>query len=294
MVRSKTKKLVSDKVRIDQALLDSLPSCELRPKRLHRAMHYAVSSGGKRIRPRLLLASSYLYSPIVDPIHAALAIEYLHTYTLIHDDLPAMDNSDLRRAKPTCHVAFDEATALLAGDALLTQAFKMLAKNYRDNPRLACALIENLSTASDSLRLIGGQMIDVESEGQVLEAETLDFIHRNKTAALLTASITMGLEFWQASPEQVDLARSMGQEIGMAFQIIDDVLDSTADTQQIGKPAGLDSAASKFTYVNLYGVDEARKRADIHSQNALEYAQALGGANEQLLLILSQISKRVY
>lgn len=289
-----TEKLDSDKARIDQALVDGLPACDVRPQRLHRAMHHSVHAGGKRIRPRLLLACSQLYTPVVDAIHAAVAIEYLHTYTLIHDDLPAIDNSDLRRGRPTCHVAFDEATAILAGDALLTQAFKLLAQKYKHQPDLMATLIGDLATASDSMRLIGGQMTDIESEGQLLSAETLDFIHRNKTAALLTAAITMGLEFWQPSLAQRKLAQRLGQEMGMAFQIIDDILDLTADTQQIGKPAGLDSAANKFTYVNLYGVEEARKRADIHSQNALEAAHALGGANKDLLIILSQISKRSY
>ena len=195
---------------------------------------------GQAHTPRLLMACSQLYTPIDDAIHAAVAIEeVLHTYTLIHDDLPAIDNSDLRRGQATCHVAFDEATALLAGDALLTQAFKILAQRYRSKPDLACALIEDLSTASDSLRLIGGQMTDIECEGQLLDADTLDFIHRNKTAALLTAAITMGLEFWQASQEQRQIAQDLGHEMGMAFQIIDDILDSTADTQLIGKPAGL-------------------------------------------------------
>ena len=295
MVRQlQTENLDSDKVRIDRALVAGLPARDLRPQQLHGAMHHSVRAGGKRIRPRLLMACSQLYTPIDDAIHAAVAIEYLHTYTLIHDDLPAIDNSDLRRGQATCHVAFDEATALLAGDALLTQAFKILAQSYRSKPALACALIEDLSTASDSLRLIGGQMTDIECEGQLLDADTLDFIHRNKTAALLTAAITMGLEFWQASQEQRQIAQDLGHEMGMAFQIIDDILDSTADTQLIGKPAGLDSAANKFTYVSLYGIEDARKRADRHSQNALEAAYALGGANKALIEILEQMSQRSY
>lgn len=289
-----TDKSDSDKTRIDQALLAGLPDCDVRPQRLHRAMHHSVCAGGKRIRPLLLLACSELYTPIANPLHAAVAIEYLHTYTLIHDDLPAVDNSDLRRGRATCHMAFDEATAILAGDALLTQAFKILAQRYRSKPDLACALIEDLSTASDSLRLIGGQMTDIESEGQVLDADKLDFIHRNKTAALLTAAITMGMEFWQANREQRQIAQDLGHEMGMAFQIIDDILDSTADTQLIGKPAGLDSAAKKFTYVSLYGVEDARKRADRHSQNALEAAYALGGANKALIEILKQMSQRSF
>ncbi len=289
-----TDKLDSDKARIGQALLAGLPDCDARPQRLHRAMHHSVCAGGKRIRPLLLLACSELYTPIANALHAAVAIEYLHTYTLIHDDLPAVDNSDLRRGRATCHMAFDEATAILAGDALLTQAFKILSHEYSGQPELACALIRDLATAGDSMRLIGGQMTDIESEGQILAAETLNFIHRNKTGALLTAAITMGLEFWQPSSQQRKLAQDLGQEIGMAFQIIDDILDSTADTQQMGKPAGLDSSANKFTYVSLYGVDEARKRADVHSQNALEAAHAIGGSNERLLEIAEKISKRSY
>jgi geranylgeranyl pyrophosphate synthase len=289
-----TDKLDSDKTRIDQALLDGLPDCDVRPQRLHRAMHHSVCAGGKRIRPLLLLACSELYTPIANPLHAAMAIEYLHTYTLIHDDLPAVDNSDLRRGQPTCHMAFDEATAILAGDALLTLAFKILPHEYREQPELACALIRDLATASDSLRLIGGQMTDIESEGQSLSAETLNFIHRNKTGALLTAAITMGLEFWQPSRQQRKLAQELGQAIGMAFQIIDDILDATADTQHIGKPTGLDSSANKCTYVSLYGIEGARKRADRHSQNALEAAYALGGANKALIAILEQMSQRSF
>lgn len=294
MTQLQTEKSDSDKDLINRALVDGLPACDVRPQRLHCAMHHSMSAGGKRIRPRLLMACSQLYAPIDDAIHAAVAIEYLHTYTLIHDDLPAIDNSDLRRGQATCHVAFDEATALLAGDALLTQAFKILAQRYRSKPDLACALIEDLSTASDSMRLIGGQMTDIESEGQLLDADRLNFIHRNKTAALLTAAITMGLQFWQASREQQKIGQHLGYEIGMAFQIIDDILDSTADTLEIGKPAGLDSAANKFTYVSLYGIEDARKRADRHSQNALEAAYALGGANKALIEILEQMSQRSF
>ena len=289
-----TENLDSDKARIDQALLEALPDCDARPPRLHSAMHHSVRAGGKRIRPLLLLACSELYTPIANALHAAVAIEYLHTYTLIHADLPAIDNSDLRRGQPTCHMAFDEATAILAGDALLTLAFKILPHEYGEQPELACALIRDLATASDSLRLIGGQMTDIESEGHSLSAETLDFIHRNKTGALLTASISMGFEFWQPSYQQRKLAQVLGEAIGMAFQIIDDILDATADTRHIGKPTGLDSSANKCTYVSLYGVDEARKRADVYSQHALDAAHTIGGSNQRLLSILEKIAKRSY
>ena len=227
-VPSALKEKLNELQQVAESAIDSrLPSCETHPARLHTAMRYAVMNGGKRIRPVLLLAASKLLPTKADPESAAVAIECLHAYTLIHDDLPCMDNSDLRRGKPSCHKKFDEATALLAGDALLTYAFELLGREYAENAELANTLISDLAIAAGSQRLIGGQMEDVDRAGADLDRKTLLFIHENKTAALITAALTMGLRFCEPSEEQLNLIRKTGYHLGMTFQIVDDILDAT-------------------------------------------------------------------
>lgn len=271
-----------------------LPAADLRPKRLHSAMRYSMEAGGKRIRPSLLILASELLPKSGAPLAAAVAIECLHTYTLIHDDLPSVDNSDLRRGRPACHKQFDEATALLAGDALLTHAFELLAVSYADEPKLATALVADLARASNSQQLIGGQMEDIENEGKQVDADTLHYIHRNKTAALITAALVMGLRFADPDDAQVELMREAGFHLGMNFQIVDDILDATSDPETMGKPVGNDAAADKSTYVALHGIEGAKKEAKAHSDAAIEAIKQLGGATEMLTQLVAAISERAH
>lgn len=276
-------------VGIDQLL----PKADTRPGNLHAAMRYSMEAGGKRIRPALLLAASELFESTADPTAAAVAIECLHTYTLIHDDLPSIDDSDLRRGRPACHTQFDEATAVLAGDALLTYAFQLLASEYSEHPKLGLRLIHELSDASGSERLIGGQMEDIENEGKALDADTLRYIHENKTAALLTAALKMGLFFCGPSESQIQLAQEAGYHLGLAFQIIDDILDATSDAATMGKPVGNDAAAEKSTYVALHGIEGAQAEAKRHTEEAIAALEKLGGNNETLVELVREMETRI-
>ena len=285
-------KLTAFQKEIELAIDQYMPPGDSRPAQLHAAMRYAVMAGGKRIRPVLLLAASRVFPSNIDPKAAAVAIECLHTYTLIHDDLPCMDNSDLRRGKATCHKEFDEATALLAGDALLTFAFELISKAYQSEPVLATALISDLATASGSMRLIGGQMEDVERAGQDLDSETLSFIHENKTAALLTAALTMGFRMGRPTEEQLKQIKKAGYHLGMTFQIVDDILDASATSESMGKPTGADADAHKTTYPALFGLDGARQEASKHTATALEYLKALGGDTDFIIQLVQELERR--
>jgi geranylgeranyl diphosphate synthase, type II len=245
--------------------LDRLvPSEATPPEQLHRAMRYSLLAGGKRLRPALLLAAGEAFgADTVDLLPAACAIEMIHTYSLIHDDLPAMDNDDLRRGRPTCHKAFGEAVAILAGDALLTQAFGVLASNAptRDAERQVRVIREAATAAGTVEALIGGQMADIESEGKRVDAATLEYIHRSKTGAMITASVVMGGLIAGADEDQIDKLRGYGQRIGLAFQIADDILDVTSTSEQLGKTPGKDQAANKATYPAIHGIAASEKRA---------------------------------
>lgn len=287
-------KLSVYKSRLETGIDELLPSVNERPSRLHAAMRYSMQASGKRLRPALLFLASELFPIKTDPVPAAVAIECLHTYTLIHDDLPAIDNSDLRRGRPACHTQFDEATALLAGDGLLTFAFQLIIRQYRSAPALATDLVGILAEASGSERLIGGQMEDIENEGRPVDAATLLFIHENKTAALLTAALEMGLRFGEPSSEQVEQVRKIGYHLGMAFQIIDDILDATSDAKTMGKPVGNDAAVDKLTYVALHGIEGAQSEAERQTKLALEKTAALGGQNGDLIALIESMAHRVH
>lgn len=286
-------KLESLRHLVEQGISTLLPSPNTRPERLHQAIHYSMNAGGKRIRPALLLLSSEIFDSEGDPLPAAIAVECLHTYTLIHDDLPSIDNSDLRRGKPSCHKAFDEATALLAGDSLLTYAFEILSGHYAYHPELALELVKDLSTASGSQKLIGGQMEDIDSEGQAIAPATLAFIHENKTAALITAALTMGLRFGDTTEGQISLMKNVGFHIGMNFQIVDDILDATSSAEEMGKPVGSDAKAQKSTYVAMHGIEGARKRARVHAASAISALEEIGGRNESLIDFVTHLNSRV-
>lgn len=281
-------------MRVERGIDRLLPAAETRPARLHAAMRYSMQAGGKRIRPALLFAASELFPSEADPTAAAVAIECLHTYTLIHDDLPSIDDSDLRRGRPSCHAQFDEATAVLAGDALLTYAFQLLAREYHAQPGLAIRLVGALAEASGSERLIGGQQEDIENEGRPLDADTLRYIHENKTAALLTAALTMGLAFGRPDEAQTKGIEDAGRHLGLAFQIVDDILDATSDPETMGKPVGNDAAADKSTYVALHGIDGARAEALCHTEAAIDALETLGGDNSLLIQLVRELATRIH
>jgi geranylgeranyl pyrophosphate synthase len=264
-------------VQTERAVDKLIPLASTRPARLHEAMRYSLQAGGKRLRPALLLGAAELFTcGKHDPLPAAVAIECVHTYSLIHDDLPCMDNDDLRRGRPTAHKKFDEATALLAGDALLTFAFNLLATSYPAEPGFA--LVRELAEAAGSQRLIGGQMEDLLAEKKSdATADQLEFIHLNKTAAMIQAALVMGGLTGGAPAEALNSLRAFGRHLGLAFQIVDDILDATADSATLGKTAGKDAKAGKTTFVSLHGLGGARDFAAEHSSAALTELAKLSG-----------------
>lgn len=280
--------------RVEAGLAVHVPSGQTRPHRLHEAMRYSLEAGGKRLRPVLVLAAAELAGPTeADPLPAAVAIECLHTYSLIHDDLPCMDNDDLRRGRPTAHRAFDEATALLAGDALLTHAFGLLAEAYASRPVLAHALIRTLANAAGSQRLIGGQMEDLLAEKKVdATADELEFIHLNKTAAMIEAALLMGGHLGGFAPSVLAELGNAGRHLGLAFQIIDDLLDATADTATLGKTAGKDAKSEKTTFVKVHGLEASRRMAEDQSAAAIQALRALPGQPEFLMALAESLLHR--
>jgi geranylgeranyl diphosphate synthase type II len=251
--------------RITDAALDRLIPLETEhPVSIHKAMRHSVFAGGKRLRPVLCLeAGRMIAGSLPEGIEElGAALEMLHTYSLIHDDLPALDNDDLRRGRPTCHKAFGEAIAILAGDALQTRAYEVLS-------RLKCPaqervqIIEEIARGTGTVEgMIGGQVVDLEAEHTHPTAEMLEYIHRSKTAALITASLVSGGLYAEAKDSEVGKLRAFGQSIGLAFQIVDDVLDVTQTSEQLGKTAGKDTASEKATYPALFGIEASVKKAD--------------------------------
>ncbi len=280
--------------RVEQGLQMHVPAAETRPARLHQAMRYSLEAGGKRLRPVLALASADLFGNQNDALPAAIALECIHTYSLIHDDLPCMDNDDLRRGRPTAHKAFDEATALLAGDALLTHAFALLAEAYAAQPALAAALVRDLAKTAGSTRLVGGQMADLLAEKQLgATPYDLEFIHLNKTAAMIESSLVMGGLCGGASPEQAEGLRRCGRHVGLAFQIIDDILDVTSDSATLGKTAGKDLKAEKTTYVKVHGLGAARTMAHAETESALRELAAMPGDTQFIAELIRGMEKRI-
>jgi geranylgeranyl diphosphate synthase, type II len=280
--------------RVEAGLDHLLPPGGERPGRLHTAMRYAMQAGGKRLRPVLVLAAADCFPDRKgDALAAAAAIECLHTYSLIHDDLPCMDNDDLRRGRPTVHKAFDEATALLAGDALLTHAFALLATGYAGDPSLGQSLLAILAEAAGSRRLIGGQMEDLLAERKPsATADELEFIHLNKTAAMIEAALIMGGLCGGASESQVATLARAGRDLGMAFQITDDLLDATADSATLGKTAGKDAKAGKTTFVSLHGLETSRRLASEHTAAAISALESLPAQAPFLVALAHNLDRR--
>ncbi len=275
--------LASQSQRAESALLRYLDSETTTPKRLHEAMRYAVLGGGKRIRPLLVFAASELGSDslvnhdLVD--RAASAMEMIHTYSLVHDDLPCMDDDDLRRGRPTVHKAFGEATALLVGDALQTRAFEILSHPIGDDPRISLAqlrMIRGLAYASGSKGMAGGQAIDLQNVGKKMDLPALEEMHAMKTGALLISAVQLGGIAAQLSPASMALLDTYAKALGLAFQVVDDILDATADSATLGKTAGKDAAQDKPTYVTLKGLDYAKELAKELKGRALDSLNEFG------------------
>jgi geranylgeranyl diphosphate synthase type II len=263
---------------INRALDRSLPKETAKPATIHRAMRYSLFAGGKRMRPALCLAAATACGGReADALPLACAVECIHTYSLIHDDLPAMDNDDFRRGKPTNHKVFGEGIAVLAGDALLTQAFEMAAQ-ARGWPRYPpWEIVLELARASGSLQLIAGQVADLEAEGKRISAAQLRYIHERKTSALLCCSARLGGMSANGTAAQLRALTDFGHHVGLAFQIIDDILDVTQTTEQLGKTAGKDTRAQKATYPSIVGLEKSRKLAATLTQRAFEALRIFKG-----------------
>jgi geranylgeranyl diphosphate synthase type II len=261
-----------------EAVLERLmPSAQTMPPTIHQAMRYSVFAGGKRIRPMLCMEASRIFSAETGAaVEAGCALEFIHTYSLIHDDLPALDNDDLRRGKPTCHKQFNEATAILAGDALLTLAFETLSRIPADAARCVQVIREISSAAGTRDGMVGGQVADIEAERKPVTAEMLSYIHKSKTAALIRGSVVAGAICGGGAAADVERMRRFGDDIGWAFQVVDDILDVEESSAALGKTAGKDQAQQKATYPALFGLEKSREFAKELAAKALGELEVYG------------------
>jgi geranylgeranyl diphosphate synthase, type II len=287
--------LKAERSTVDQALDRLLPAESEWPEQLHRAMRYAVFGGGKRIRPILArTACEVAGSDSALVLEASCALELIHTYSLVHDDLPALDNDDLRRGRPTVHVAFDEPMAILVGDALLTEAFSVLAR-FPEGEHCAARRADGcrvVAAAVGSAGMVGGQVEDLEATGGPPDALRLDRVHRAKTGALLAASVELGAVVAGAGPEERERFRGFGQDLGLLFQIADDILDVMGTAESLGKTAGKDEAAGKLTYPSVYGLEAARRKRDDLAGKVIHLAEGLEGAGGRFSALVAFIASR--
>ena len=250
---------------VDAALDGFLPPEDARPPSVHRAMRYSVLAGGKRLRPILVIAGAEVVGGVPSTVMpTACAMEMIHTYSLIHDDLPAMDDDDYRRGRLTNHKVFGDAIAILAGDALLTHAFQLIARNATVpgvDPKVVCDVVAEIAEAAGTMGMVGGQVVDIESEGMTITAEELEYIHVHKTAALLRASLAVGARLGGADAAALAAVADAGQSLGLAFQIVDDILDVEGSLETLGKTAGSDERKQKVTYPALHGIEASRREA---------------------------------
>ncbi|MBO8137288.1 MAG: polyprenyl synthetase family protein [Desulfotomaculum sp.] len=281
---------------VEKAFEKYVPQESTYPSIIHQAMRYSLLAGGKRLRPALVIGAAEAVG--CDPqrvLPTACALELIHTYSLVHDDLPAMDNDDMRRGKPTNHVVFGEAVSILAGDALLTLAFQLLAENAKTAPAdLVVRVIQEVAELSGSKGLIGGQVVDTISAGSEVDAQTLEYIHRHKTGALFRASVRAGAILSGASDLQLQALTNYAENLGLAFQIIDDILDVEGDSQKIGKPVGSDEKNQKATFPALFGIEAARRKAREAADNAINALEAFGPRGEFLRSAVNFIINRDY
>lgn len=301
--------LARSRALVEVELNNLLPSAATAPEKIHNAIRWSVFAGGKRFRPALLLATGQAFSASTDElIRTACAFEMVHTYSLIHDDLPALDNDDLRRGQPTCHVAFGEATAILAGDALQTLAFQTIA-SLPSSPFITVQILREVTMAVGTgigkmgdlqtalpPGMIGGQVVDIESEGKPPTADLVESIHRAKTGALITVSIVAGGLYGtpagEVSSDVISRLRTFGEKAGLAFQIIDDVLDMTQDSAQLGKTAGKDTASIKATWPAVYGIEQSYKDAEELIADAFAALAPFGPAANPLKSLATYLVER--
>ena len=283
------------KKEVEQIVTSFLPKEEGYQKTILEAMNYSVSAGGKRLRPMLMLETYRMFggtSKVIEPFMAA--IEMIHTYSLIHDDLPAMDNDEYRRGRKTTHVVYGEAMAILAGDALLNYAFETAASAFvldEGNPAIGKAFMI-LASKAGVYGMIGGQVVDVESEGKEIDADTLKFIHIHKTSALLESAMLIGAVLAGASEQQQRTVELAARELGLAFQIRDDILDVTGNTDELGKPVGTDEKNHKNTYVALEGLEKAKEDVKRYSESAIDRLKSLPARNEFLYELIEELIDR--
>ena len=274
----------------NQYMYDLIQPCQ---NEVEEAMLYSLEAGGKRIRPLLILATVKAFDKDVSAAYgAAAAIEWVHTYSLIHDDLPAIDNDDLRRGKPTNHKVFGEAVAILAGDALLTYSFGIIARLEHVSAEEKIRLIDLMSLSAGAEGMVGGQVLDIEGEEKKLELAELEQVHRLKTGALLTFSILAGAILGEATPEQMVAYSKFGEHVGIAFQIQDDILDVTGTSEELGKTAGKDESSEKSTYPSLLTLSGAQEKLDYHAAEAMAALQEVGGDQERLEQLTQLIVNR--
>jgi geranylgeranyl diphosphate synthase, type II len=274
--------------KIDRALDRYLPGANTKPATLHKAMRYSLFAGGKRLRPILCLAATEACrGNIDDALPLACALECIHTYSLVHDDLPSMDNDDLRRGRPTCHKVFGDGIAILAGDALLTIAFEIVSRTKPARRYNTSALLREISVAAGSQKLIAGQVADLEAEGKDVKRDQLKFIHENKTGAILKSSVRLGAMSGNADARKLSAITRFGQRLGLAFQIIDDILDVTQTSEILGKSAGKDVAAKKATYPGVIGLEKSRAEARRLTRQAHSALSVFSSSDAEPLHVLA-------
>lgn len=286
--------LADSRAQIDAELERVVPTESDYPETIHRAMRHSLFAGGKRIRPILCLAAAEALNAREEAVvRAACSLELVHTYSLIHDDLPALDNDDFRRGVPTCHKVFGEAMAILAGDALLTLAFQVIAGLDKTPAERSRQMSAELALAAGTVRgMIGGQVADLEAEGREIDSRHLEYIHRSKTGALLRASVRLGAIAGGASDSRLASLSEYAEHIGLAFQIVDDVLDVVGSKESLGKTAGKDAAQKKATYPQLYGLDESRRMASEYLEKAVAALEPFGDQARWLRELAGMIVSR--
>ncbi len=280
---------------VDSALGRFLPRESARPQTIHKAMRYSIFAGGKRLRPILCLAAAEACGgEMANALAPACATEVMHTYSLVHDDLPSMDDDDLRRGRPTSHKVFGEGMAVLTGDALLTEVFTIIAQTPETKRYSVKDYVLEISTTGGSKKLIGGQVLDLEGEGKKLTKKDLVRIHEAKTAALLTSAVRLGAMSANATPRKLDALTTFGYNLGLAFQVIDDILDVTQTTEMLGKTAGKDEAVEKSTYPAILGLKKSRQEAARLTKKALKSLAPFGKKGARLEQIARYLLEREY
>jgi geranylgeranyl diphosphate synthase type II len=280
---------------VDQALENYLPKARIKPATIHKAMRYSLFAGGKRLRPILCLAAADACAGNTpDALPLACALECIHTYSLVHDDLPSMDNDDFRRGRPTCHKVFGDGIAVLAGDALLTVAFEIAAQAKGSRRYDLREMLREISIAASSRKLIAGQVADLEAEGKRIDRTQLRFIHENKTAALITTSVRLGAMSANATEKQLTAITQFGRALGLAFQVIDDILDVTQTSEKLGKSAGKDITACKATYPSVIGLEKSRVEAQRLTRKAHDALSTFSAKGERLHALAYYLLQRDY